>query len=335
MSKDMENVQGKKSGNKKSKMTIFIIILAALFIAELYLMINRPTDYMVLGVVGLVMLCFVYWIIDLGFKIRNDEAEKSEKEYENLFKSQRMSYLLMKDNFEDMYVILKEIEENSDIPIEDLIESQKAVAKVTIHRSKENATALMNSNDQMIERLHSLEEKLTNMEKAIEESKLSRLDEMTEKILSSINTIENAVKEEIQKNPSALTASEEGFDVEEAIVSEEEIQAAAEETEAPVEIIEDTVQEAEETIENETAEPVVEEITEEEKIEIPELEPQASISNDPNHVMTPEEIAKLIGETNAEPEPEPVVEEKPPMPDMSNPNHVMTPDEIAALLANM
>ena len=34
-------------------------------------------------------------------------------------------------------------------------------------------------------------------------------------------------------------------------------------------------------------------------------------------------------------EPEPIEEEKPPMPDLSDPNHVMTPDEIAALLANM
>ena len=32
---------------------------------------------------------------------------------------------------------------------------------------------------------------------------------------------------------------------------------------------------------------------------------------------------------------EPVKEEKAPMPDLSNPNHVMTPEEIAALLANM
>ena len=51
--------------------------------------------------------------------------------------------------------------------------------------------------------------------------------------------------------------------------------------------------------------------------------------------MTPDEIAALLGETESVIEEEPVKEEKAPMPDLSNPNHVMTPEEIAALLANM
>ncbi len=70
-----------------------------------------------------------------------------------------------------------------------------------------------------------------------------------------------------------------------------------------------------------------EEVVEEEVV--PESAP------DPNHIMTPDEIAALLGETESVIEEEPVKEEKAPMPDLSNPNHVMTPEEIAALLANM
>ncbi|MCR5666742.1 MAG: hypothetical protein K6G01_07910 [Eubacterium sp.] len=89
-------------------------------------------------------------------------------------------------------------------------------------------------------------------------------------------------------------------------------------------------------------EPVVEEaVVEEPIVEEPKIEP---VSDDPNKMMSPEEIAALVEGANAEaeepvaepePEPEPAAEEKPPMPDLSDPNKVMTPDEIAALLANM
>lgn len=71
-----------------------------------------------------------------------------------------------------------------------------------------------------------------------------------------------------------------------------------------------------------------------------EPEPESvNESNDPNHVMTPDEIAVLIGEASSEtaepepkPKPEPVTLTEPASNDS---NHVMTPDEIAALLASV
>ena len=50
-------------------------------------------------------------------------------------------------------------------------------------------------------------------------------------------------------------------------------------------------------------------------------------------VMTPEEVASLLGDVS---EAETVLEEeKPAMPDLSDPGHVMTPEEIEAMLNNM
>ena len=69
-----------------------------------------------------------------------------------------------------------------------------------------------------------------------------------------------------------------------------------------------------------------------------EPEPESvNASNDSDHVMTPDEIAVLIGETSSEtaepePKPEPVTLTEPASNDS---NHVMTPDEIAALLASV
>ena len=71
---------------------------------------------------------------------------------------------------------------------------------------------------------------------------------------------------------------------------------------------------------------------------IPEPEPApepAPVSDDPNHIMTPEEIAALVAGTS-EPAPNPIPEPEPapaPTPVNDDPNHVMTPEEIAALIA--
>ena len=342
MSKNKANVKGKGADRKKQNMTISIIVLAALFIVELYLMMNMPKEYLILGVIGLAMLIVVYRIIDLGFKIQDEKATKSEKEYENLFKSQRMSYLLMKENFEDMYVILKEIEDSTDIPIEDLIESQKAVAKVTIHRNKENANALMNSNEKMIEKMFEFEAKLNTMVKAMGSGTMAEEMPMMEEAVemtAATEETEMPAMEEMGLDDVDLSAMESML--EEMPMMEE----VTEEAEMPVaeEVAEEAVMPEAEEVTEEAEIPVTEEVTEdvaEEPAEMPVVEekaeePQVSVSDDPNHVMTPDEIAKLLGEAVETPAEEPVVEEKPIAPVSDDPNHVMTPDEIAALLGNL
>ena len=59
---------------------------------------------------------------------------------------------------------------------------------------------------------------------------------------------------------------------------------------------------------------------------------------DPNRMMSPEDIAALIANSAVEELPETapqIVEEKPPKPEISDPNKMMSPEDIAALIANM
>ncbi|MGN0326877.1 MAG: hypothetical protein ACI4DW_11230, partial [Lachnospiraceae bacterium] len=90
-------------------------------------------------------------------------------------------------------------------------------------------------------------------------------------------------------------------------------------------------------------EAVQEEAVREEAVreEIVREEAAPELSDDPNHMMTPDEIAALLAaqeggieeEQSEEAAPEEVVQEE-VMPELSDdPNHMMTPDEIAALLA--
>ena len=57
-------------------------------------------------------------------------------------------------------------------------------------------------------------------------------------------------------------------------------------------------------------------------------------SSDSGNVMSADEIAALLANTDSLENSKPV-ETKPAMPDLSDPGHVMSADEIAALLANL
>lgn len=71
------------------------------------------------------------------------------------------------------------------------------------------------------------------------------------------------------------------------------------------------------------------------KAEVPKPKPPKA---NPNGMMSPEEIAALIANSEVDELPEELPEvktEKPAMPDMSDPGKTMSPEEIAALIANM
>ena len=418
MSNEKKIMQEGKPQKYRLKMTFAIIILAALFIVELYFMLNNSDNYLVLGIIGLVMLCFVYWITDLSFKIHNERDARMDKEFERVYKAAKVSYMFLRRSVLELSDKLEEIDDNSSMPIDELIDAQKAIAKVTINRSKENANALMNSNDKLIERMLSFESKLqelienthTESNEAEFEKVSHSIEENQHELLSLMHEVENSLKEDLLKASDALETKMSSIPdsvaslvpepqiIEKTIVQEKVV--AATETapvmeqepvveevpvmeEAPaadpnatmsMEEIEKLLQEAnvlvdepadgESAVEEQDVEelvmetPIIEEpeeaepVMEEPIIEEPEeakpvmeepmiKEPMIKepVAADPNHIMTPDEIAALLGDIGGadtkEPEPEPVVEEKPPMPDLSDPGHVMTPEEIAALLANM
>ena len=67
---------------------------------------------------------------------------------------------------------------------------------------------------------------------------------------------------------------------------------------------------------------------------------ETPVADNPNKIMTPDEIAALIANTTATDspkmeEPKPVEEPKQVAPDLSDPNKIMSPDEIAALIASI
>lgn len=435
MEEAKQNIKQKKDSYNLRIVTA-VLVLTVLVLGELYVMINYPSNYVALIVLTVVALADIYILIASAIQKNYKKEIDQYEQYDNLFKSEKASYLVTRKSFEDIADQLDRIEEAAGSPTKDIIDAQKSIAKVTISRNKENSDALMNSNDKLLEQIFNLSDRLDKLEKNMLEQQrivvenankdlLLKQQEMAASVKEMELSIHNTILAEVGKingapavaytaapvHPSSAAPVEEVTPEEpEAPINE----VMPEEPEAPInevmpeepatepettaedmpdlaeddllnidalfgndEAAETTKEEetgsAEENNEPEPEEPVGFDDTlgfADEEPEEPAFteemvntidEPVMEMNSDPNHMMTPEEIAALIAnaDTAAEEEPvvtedaiseesepiteeepvsEPVVEEpaaEPVIEANSDPNHMMTPEEIAALFANM
>ena len=268
-----------------------------------------------------------------------------------------------RQTFDDLYELIEKGNQSRKANVEDIIHAQKAVAKVSIGRSKENADALMNSNDHIMEKISMLEAVLSDnvSHPAPETNKndsayAQNILDNQNKILQQLEVLQNTLNTIGADAKIAAESAKQNFFTEERILAEEnkiekEEPSLMEET--PIEeepsVMEETPIEEEPSVMEET--PVEEEpsVMEETPIEeVPSDMEETSIGKE--EVSSPEEdlskyddimVDTLTDSDDNVPvekiplEDETVVDDKPAMPDLSDPNKVMTPDEIAALIANL
>ena len=442
MEEAKQNIKQKKDSYNLRIVTA-VLVLTVLVLGELYVMINYPSNYVALIVLTVVALADIYILIASAIQKNYKKEIDQYEQYDNLFKSEKASYLVTRKSFEDIADQLDRIEEAAGSPTKDIIDAQKSIAKVTISRNKENADALMNSNDKLLEQIFNLSDRLDKLEKNMLEQQrivvenankdlLLKQQEMAASVKEMELSIRNTILAEIGKINGApaitYTAApvqpSPAAPVEEVTPEEPEApigEVTPEEPEAPIDEVmpeepatepetaaEDMPDLAEDDLLNidalfgndeaaETTKDVAEETGSAEVNNEPEPEepvgfddilgfadeepeepafteemvntidePVTEMNSDPNHMMTPEEIAALIANADAaaeeapvvtedaiseesepiteeEPVSEPVVEEpateepaaEPVIETNSDPNHMMTPEEIAALFANM
>ena len=437
MEEAKQNIKQKKDSYNLRIVTA-VLVLTVLVLGELYVMINYPSNYVALIVLTVVALADIYILIASAIQKNYKKEIDQYEQYDNLFKSEKASYLVTRKSFEDIADQLDRIEEAAGSPTKDIIDAQKSIAKVTISRNKENSDALMNSNDKLLEQIVNLSDRLDNLEKNVLEQQriivenankdlLLKQQEMAASVKEMELSIHNTILAEVGKINGApavaYTAApvqpSSAAPVEEVTPEEPEApinEVMPEEPEAPIDEVmpeepatepetaaEDMPDLAEDDLLNidalfgndeaaETTKEVAEETGSAEENNEPEPEepvgfddtlgfadeepeepafteemvntidePVMEMNSDPNHMMTPEEIAALIANADAaaeeapvvtedaiseesepiteeEPVSEPVVEEpaaEPVIEANSDPNHMMTPEEIAALFANM
>ena len=420
MEEAKQNIKQKKDSYNLRIVTA-VLVLTVLVLGELYVMINYPSNYVALIVLTVVALADIYILIASAIQKNYKKEIDQYEQYDNLFKSEKASYLVTRKSFEDIADQLDRIEEAAGSPTKDIIDAQKSIAKVTISRNKENSDALMNSNDKLLEQIFNLSDRLDNLEKNMLEQQrivvenankdlLLKQQEMVASVKEMELSIHNTILAEIGKITGAPAVAYTAAPVQPSSAAPVE-EVTPEEPEAPIDEVmpEEPATEPETTVEDmpdlaeddllnidalfgndeaaETTKEVAEETGSPEENNEPEPEepvgfddtlgfadeepeepafteemvntidePVMEMNSNPNHMMTPEEIAALIANADSAAEEAPVVTEdaiseesepiteeepvaepaaEPVIETNSDPNHMMTPEEIAALFANM
>ena len=349
--------------NVRFRINITLLIAVILLVADLYAMINMPQKFIILAIITALFLVAIYFLVDSISIYLMAEKNRKEEQYDSIFKSEKASYLLLRKTFDDLYELIEKGNQSRKANVEDIIHAQKAVAKVSIGRSKENADALMNSNDRIMEKISMLEAVLSDnvSHPAPETNKndsayAQNILDNQNKILQQLEVLQNTLNTIGADAKIAAESAKQNFFTEERILAEEnkiekEEPSLMEET--PIEeepsVMEETPIEEEPSMMKET--PIEEEpsMMEETPIEeVPSDMEETSIGKE--EVSSPEEdlskyddimVDTLTDSDDNVPvekiplEDETVVDDKPAMPDLSDPNKVMTPDEIAALIANL
>lgn len=354
--------------NVRFRINITLLIAVVLLVADLYAMINMPQKFIILAIITALFLVAIYFLVDSISIYLMAEKNRKEEQYDSIFKSEKASYLLLRKTFDDLYELIEKGNQSRKANVEDIIHAQKAVAKVSIGRSKENADALMNSNDHIMEKISMLEAVLSDnvSHPAPETNKndsayAQNILDNQNKILQQLEVLQNTLNTIGADAKTAAESAKQNFFTEERILAEEnkiekeepQVQEAAVE-EIPsaageATVMEETPIEEEPSVMEET--PIEEEpsVMEETPIEeVPSDMEETSIGKE--EVSSPEEdlskyddimVDTLTDSDDNVPvekiplEDETVVDDKPAMPDLSDPNKVMTPDEIAALIENL
>ena len=349
-------LQKKKPEQKEKDTSLYLILISSLAIillllVEFFLMIVTPQMLPAIAVVGVVIVGCAYLDLSTYIKRVRKKEKEQEEQYASILKSEKASYLLIRKYFDEIEEQLTLLEDKFSEPFQEVVAAQKATAKVTINRSKENADALMNSNDKLLEMVFSLESKLEEIEASLSESLADRSkdqnvdilhkqtemsNQMRELELSLRNEILQAVNKLSSVSPQVVMAAPQMMQMQQPVSMPVQKETEFFETSDQTDMFgsADNLGELGELPDFVPLDAVEE--------EIPDLAPDlGEVQEEPKERAELEPLMDLepIAEPElfAEPEPvaEPVVEELPPMPDLSDPNKMMSPNDIAALLANM
>ena len=283
----MNNTKEQKT---KSQIKISATILILSLLLELFII---SLGFIHISVIALVVIGGGAAFVLANACMTWDELKEAKKqEYlENIYKSEKASYILLKKSFDEMEQKIDLLQESSKVSTDEIINAQKGVAKVIVNRNKENADAVIRSNDQTVLKdiLAQIKETELNLNQAIQDTaKAIEKIEVSSYIAAPIENVneEVSVVEEISVVEEPVM---EEIPVEEELV--EEVKPAMPDLSDPNKMMspddiaallasmngEDTVEET----------PVEEEPVEEVKPAMPDL-------SDPNKMMSPEDIAALL-----------------------------------------
>ena len=334
-------MQDKKQKKAKIQVIFLILISTLVLLADFYAIINYPKEYMLIAAITVIFMICLWGVISGFFSLSAIKEDRREEQYDSIFKSEKASYLMLRKYFDEIEEKIEILQKESKIPTEDIINAQKGIAKVVINRNKENADAIMNSNEQLMETFEQLENKLKESNDFIIESQKNVIYDNLKDIMEKQQVLSDSIKDMEIRLSHAITANPIQFTA--------NVEMPKQTNDAP------------------QSAPAMEAIPEPEPVVEPGPAAEESVADttnsDPNRQLSADEIAALFASANAGatepesepaeevitepvteaphvPEPEPVVEPGPAADEAvadttnSDPNRQLSADEIAALFAS-
>lgn len=295
-----------KKQNPKLEFIMAVLVMAALFLAELYTMMNDSENVMLITGIAIWILIVLYVALAAAFDMKEEKERLRREQNDELARSQKASYMLLKKNFDELSrQIAEAADSKSGDDLAEIIKAQKAIAKITMAKTSETQDRLFielnNLEASLNYNIRGLSEKLSGFQEEIERLADHIADINTEAILAAVKN-----SQEIKTVPVQETVMADNL-------PESTSAAVAEESKADVEAEQN--QDSEEF--TDFAEDMISEETD-------SADTDASVDDILNQLLEEEKAS--------EPEPDPVPA---PAPVMDNPNKMMSPEEIAALIAGM
>ena len=335
-------MQDKKQKKTMLQLMFMILIFTVVLLTDFYAIINYPEEYILIAVITVILLIYLWGVVNGLFTLRTLKEERREEQYDSIFKSEKASYLMLKKYFEEIEEKIDILQEASKVPTEAIIGAQKGIAKVVINRNKENADAIMGSNEQLLDAVERFEARLKESDEFIIENQKNVLYENLKEIMDRQQTLSDSIKDMeirlsqvIAANPVQFTAN---VEMPKTITAMPSVSEAASQPvtaqNSPIkhEVVDDFIVPAvEEPVDMAAAvEPAAEPIAE------PTIAPVAEQVNTAAEPVT-EPIMEQKPESASEPEPvvepAPATEEAAADTANSDPNRQLSADEIAALFA--
>ncbi|MCI8299860.1 MAG: hypothetical protein HFI69_05845 [Lachnospiraceae bacterium] len=215
-------MENERTPKKRLQTTLVLTLLICLI--DIYIIINIPEDYIILAASAIITMIFALLSVNSWFKWKETEGQIRNEQYSDIMSVQKSSYVVIQKKVQDIddkinFIGQKimNLEKAGDVDqrkissiLDNIVDDQKKIAKITVSRSKENAEALMNSNDKLLLQMEefrnsiaSMQEQLLTRQGEIHNQESQELIENKKEILSRVMELkELLVKEadEISEN---------------------------------------------------------------------------------------------------------------------------------------
>lgn len=341
--------------SQKKKLKVISVITLFICLIDIYIIDHFSKNYIILAAAAFVTLVYAVLTVSSWFDWKEQERKYWEQQYANIVDTEKGYYILIqkklklldeKINFVGQKIM--PLEKSAEINqrkiaamLDSIVQDQKKIGKITISRSKENADALMNSNDKLLQQMDAFRESMNMMQEhllanqgQIFEQESQELDKNRDELLGKLKELSESLKSDNSEASRDITNIvkdvEKTISQPDTVTEPKETEVMAQVIEEPAEMPVESITEALSNVpgpeefateaqpkspeqgESVTIEsPQIAEQEESVTTELPEraleaaMPPEAVKQDlDPNKPMNPEEIAALIANTVAEDLPE-------------------------------